>query len=155
MYNSKIGENMTKRISIKKITPSGYKAMMALENYIETTKINPIHRELIKIRASQINGCAYCIDMHTKDARDLGETERRIYAISAWRESPLFSEKEKALFAATDEITNVADHGLSSEAYDNLLKHFDEQTIAEIIMINVTINSWNRIAVSTHMQHEN
>ncbi len=146
---------LTKRIKIKDVTPNGYKAMMALENYIGTVKINPVYREMIKIRASQINGCAYCIDMHTKDAREFGESERRIYALSAWRESPLFNEEERAILAATEEITNISVKGISEETYGNLKKYFDDQTIADIIMINVTINSWNRIAVSTHSQHEN
>ncbi len=143
---------MEKRISIKNVAPDAYKAMMALENYIGTTKINPLYRELVKIRASQINGCAYCIDMHTKDARDLGESERKIYALSAWRESPLFSNEERVLLAATEEITNISVKGLSEETYNNLTKYFDDQTISDLIMINVTINSWNRIAVSTHLQ---
>ena len=144
----------TKRVSVKDAAPKGYKAMLVLEDYMPETKINPIQRELIKIRASQINGCAYCIDLHTKDARDLGESERRIFALSAWRESPLFTEEERAIFAATEEITNISSKGLSDEAYNNLAKYFDESTIADIIMVNVTINAWNRIAVSTHTKSE-
>ena len=146
---------LIKRVKIKDAAPNGYKAMMALENYICNVKMNPIYREMIKIRASQINGCAYCIDMHAKDAKEIGETERRIYALSAWRESPLFSDEERAILAATDEITRISSKGLSEETYNNLKKYFDDRTIADIIMINVTINSWNRIAVSTHSQHEN
>ncbi len=145
---------MTKRIKLKNVAPSAYEAMSALENYIAHAALKPIYRELIKIRASQINGCAYCIDMHTKDARDLGESERRIYALSAWRESPLFSDEERALLAATEEITNISSKGLSEETYDNLKKHFEDRSIADIIMINVTINSWNRIAVSLHTKHD-
>ena len=145
---------MNKRIKIKDVTPEAYKAMMALENYAGSTKINPIHRELMKIRASQINGCAYCIDMHTKNARELGESERRIYALSAWRESPLFSDEERAMLAATEEITNISKKGLTEETYDNLKKYFDDKIISDIIMINVTINAWNRIAVSSHSQFE-
>lgn len=145
----------TKRFRIKNVAPDGYKAVLALENYICNSKLNPVYREMIKIRASQINGCAYCIDMHTKDARELGESERRIYALSAWRESPLFNEEERALLAATEEITNISVKGLSEETYGNLNKYFDQETIADIILINITINSWNRIAVSTHSQHDN
>jgi len=143
---------LTQRMSLKNVNPDGYKAMMALENYIGTVKINPIHREMIKIRASQINGCAYCIDMHTEDARALGETEKRIYALSAWHESPLFTEEERAILAFTDEMANISEKGVTEGTYDNLKKYFDDKTIAEIIMINVTINSWNRIAISTHLQ---
>ena len=104
---------LTKRFRIKEIIPDGYKAVLSLENYICKSKINPVYREMIKIRASQINGCAYCIDMHTKDARELGESDRRIYALSAWRESPLFNDEERALLAATEEITNISDNGLT------------------------------------------
>ncbi len=145
---------LTKRFKIKDITPDGYKAVLALEKYISNSKINPIYREMIKIRASQINGCAYCIDMHTKDARELGESERRIYALIAWRESPLFSEEERALLAATEEITNISIKGLSEETYDNLKNYFNYLEIADIILIVVTINSWNRITVSLHSVFE-
>lgn len=143
---------MQKRIKVDNIVPDGYKAMMALENYVGTTNINPIHREMIKIRASQINGCAYCIDMHTEDAMALGEIEKRIYALSAWRESPLFTDEEKAFLAFTEEMVHISDKGISDETYDNLKKYFNDKSIGEIIMINVTINSWNRIAISTHSQ---
>ncbi len=143
---------LTKRINIKDVTPDGYEAMMALENYIGSVKINPIQREMIKIRASQINGCAYCIDMHTEDARALGETEKRIYALSAWHESPLFTDEERAILAFTDEMAHISVKGVTEATYVNLKKYFDDKTIAEIIMINVTINSWNRIAISTHSQ---
>ena len=145
---------LTKRINIKEVSPDAYKAMMALENYIEKANLNPLYKELIKIRSSQINGCAYCIDMHTRDAKKLGESERRIYALSVWHESPLFSEEERTLLSATDEITNLSIKGLSEETYNNLTKYFDPLAIAEIIMIVITINSWNRIAVSTHMEYE-
>ncbi len=142
----------SKRTSVKEAVPDGYKAMLGLEDYIGATSINPVHREMIKIRASQINGCAYCIDMHTEDARALGETEKRIYALSAWRESPLFTDEERAILAFTEEMANIPVKGVSEDTYYNLKKYFDDKGIGEIIMINVTINSWNRIAVSTHMQ---
>ena len=140
------------RVKVKEAAPDGYQAMMALENYIGTTKINPSLREMIKIRASQINGCAYCIDMHTEDARALGETEKRIYALSAWRESPLFTDEERAVLAFTEEMAQISVKGISEETYDNMKKYFNDKSIAEIIMLNVTINSWNRIAISTHLQ---
>lgn len=144
----------TNRISVKESAPNGYKAMLVLDNYTSETKIEPRFREMIKIRVSQINGCAYCIDMHTKDARSLGESERRIFALSAWHESPLFDEKERAMLAASDEITNISFKGLTEETYANLSKYFDARTIADLILLNVTINAWNRIAVSTHMIFE-
>jgi len=143
-----------KRISVKESAPNGYKAMLVLDDYTSEAKIEPRIRELIKIRASQINGCAYCIDMHTKDSRSLGESERRIYALSAWRESPLFDDKERAMLAATDEMTNISFSGLTEETYVNLSKYFDARTIADLILLNVTINAWNRIAVSTHLKFD-
>ncbi len=143
---------MSNRISLKETAPDAYKAMLGLESFIGKTKLNPIYREMIKVRASQINGCAYCIDMHTRDLREVGDSERRIYAISAWRESPLFNDEERAILAFTDEMAHISVNGISDETYNNLTKYFDDKIIADIIMINITINSWNRWAVSTHLE---
>jgi AhpD family alkylhydroperoxidase len=99
------------------LEPKAYEAMQALENYLETTIVSPIHKELIRIRASQINGCAYCINMHTKDARAIGETEQRIYALNAWRETPFFSPEERAILALTEKITNIK-HGVSDKVME-------------------------------------
>lgn len=142
---------MTKRISIKDLDPEAYKAMIALENYTKTTQVAPRIKELIKIRASQINSCAYCIDMHTEDAIKLGESERRIYLLSAWKESHLFSDEEKAVLQLTEEITNISINGVLDDTYNNVLTHFSENVTAQIIMLIVVINSWNRIAISTRM----
>ena len=139
-----------KRILIKELEPDAYKGMYELESYIRKSQIEPQLRELIKIRASQINGCAYCIDMHTQEAMKLGETQRRIFALSAWKESPLFTEKEKAVLQLTEEVTLISNDGLSDEAYDKVLELFGENVLAQIIMQVIIINSWNRIAVSTH-----
>lgn len=138
-----------RRIDIKLLEPGAYKAMMALENYGKEVELNPLLKELIKIRASQINGCAYCIDMHTEDALKLGETARRIFALSAWKESHLFSEKEKAILYITEEVTEISKNGLTDETYNKAINTFGEQLTAKIIMLIVTINAWNRIAVST------
>lgn len=139
---------MSDRINILKNEPEAYKAMKTLENYIATSKVTPIQKELIKIRASQINGCAYCINMHARDARKIGETEQRIYLLNAWRETSLFTEEEKAILALTEEVTLIA-KGVSDDIYQQAAKLFDEHYLAQIIMIIVTINAWNRIAVST------
>ena len=139
-----------KRILIKELEPDAYKGMYELESYIRKSQIEPQLRELIKIRASQINGCAYCIDMHTQEAMKLGETQRRIFALSAWKESPLFTEKEKAVLQLTEEVTLLSNDGLSDEAYNKVLEFFGENVLAQIIMQVIIINSWNRIAVSTH-----
>lgn len=144
---------MTKRININKTAPAAYKAMMGLENYLANVGISKMLKELIKIRASQINNCAYCIDMHTKDAIKHGETTQRIFLLSAWKETKyFFTEQEQAVLVMTEEITLISQNGLSEEAYENASKFFSESQIAEIIMAIVTINAWNRIAVSTHLQ---
>jgi AhpD family alkylhydroperoxidase len=139
---------MEKRISIKQTEPEAYKAMLALENYLKTSKLTNTHKELIKIRASQINGCAFCINMHAKEARNNGETEQRIYLLNAWREADLFSDEEKALLALTEEVTLIQ-HGVSDETYRQAARFFDENYLAQIIMAIVTINAWNRISVTS------
>ncbi|WP_333600190.1 carboxymuconolactone decarboxylase family protein [Flavobacterium sp.] len=142
---------METRVNILQTQPEAYKAMMGLEKYIASTSLTPIHKELIKMRASQINGCAFCINMHTRDARKLGETEQRIYLLNAWRETQLYTEEEQAILAMTEEVTLIQNH-LSKATYDNARKLFDEKYIAEIIMMITTINAWNRIAIATEMQ---
>lgn len=144
---------MQKRINIKALEPNAYKAMSALEEYMRNAQIDPAHRDLIKIRASQINGCAYCIQLHTTEARKAGESEQRLYALSAWWESPLFSEEERVLLKLTEEVTLISEGGVSDETYERALQYFDENVLAQIIMQIVTINAWNRIAVSTHRVH--
>src|SRR5438105_3660493 len=110
---------MQSRFNMGKVQPAAYEAIDALDNYVQQTSIDPKHRELIKIRASQINGCAYCLNSHSKDARKLGETEQRIYVLSAWREATnLFTEEEQAILALTEEVTCIADHGVSGAVYD-------------------------------------
>jgi AhpD family alkylhydroperoxidase len=139
---------MEKRINITMLEPDAYKAMSGLESYIRHSKLPALLREMIKIRASQINGCAYCIDMHTREALQLGETQRRIFALSAWKESPLFSQEERAVLQLTEEVTQISKNGLSQETYNKVLKFYSENELAQIIMQVIIINSWNRIAVS-------
>lgn len=142
---------MSNRIKINEVKPAAYTAMLALEKYIESTSLTKKHRELIKIRASQINGCAYCINMHTIDARNAGETEQRIYALSAWRDTPFFDEQERALLALTEEVTLISNH-VSDATYNNASAVFDQAYLAEIIMAIITINAWNRVAITTGME---
>ncbi|KQO33065.1 hypothetical protein ASF10_19920 [Flavobacterium sp. Leaf82] len=142
---------MKPRIVIPTVAPEAYQALMNLEKYISTTSLTPIHKELIKIRASQINGCAYCINMHTADARKHGISEQRIYLLSAWREADLYTEEEKAILALTEEITMISNH-VSEEVYQNAARLFDEKYLAEIILLIITINSWNRLAIATGMR---
>ena len=140
---------MENRISIYKLEPAAYDAMLVLENYGKKTEVSPILKELIKIRASQINGCAYCIDMHTEDALKIGETARRIFLLSAWREAPVFTEQERIVLQLTEEVTLISKGGLTDETYKKVIGYFGEKTTAQLIMLIVIINSWNRIAVST------
>ena len=142
---------MNTRVNILETQPEAYKAMMGLEKYIASTSLNPIHKELIKLRASQINGCAFCIDMHSKDARKLGMTEQRIYLLNAWKETSLYTEEEKVILAMTEEITLIQKH-LSDATYNKAIELFDENYVAQIIMMITTINAWNRIAIATEMQ---
>ncbi len=143
---------MEKRISIHTLQPQAIQAVRGLEQYIATTQLTTQHKELLKIRASQINGCAFCIDMHTKDALAHGESQQRIFLLDAWRETDLFSEEEKVLLAMTEEITLIHQHGLSDATYAKAQAIFDEQYIAQIIMAVIAINTWNRVAISTRMQ---
>ena len=140
---------MGSRFSMDKANPQSYAAMLALEKYLISTSIDKKFKDLIKIRASQINGCDYCIELHTKEARQHGETEQRINALNAWRDTAFFTPEERAVLAFTEAVTLIADHHVSDEIYDEVRKYFDEAKIAEIIMAIVTINGWNRIMITS------
>jgi len=133
------------------VESAAYRAMLQLERYVRGSGINPALLELMKIRASQINGCAFCIDMHTKDARLNGEKEQRIYALNAWRETPFFTPQERAVLAFTEAVTLIATDSVSDEIYDEVSRYFSDDEIANLLMAIVTINSWNRIAITTRM----
>ncbi|WP_421942073.1 carboxymuconolactone decarboxylase family protein [Pedobacter sp.] len=139
---------MESRINIQKVEPAAYQAMFGLEKYLSTSKVDPILLELIKMRASQINGCAFCLNMHSADARKIGETEQRLYLLSAWRETNLFTEKEQAVIALTEEVTLITNH-VSDATYQKAAGFFNENELAQIIMAIVTINAWNRIAITS------
>jgi alkylhydroperoxidase AhpD family core domain len=141
---------MSNRIKINQVDPKGYEALAQLEKYLQSSSLTKIHKELIKIRASQINGCAYCIDMHTKDARNAGETEQRIYALSAWRDTPFFTREERALLALTEEITLITNH-VKDETYQEALEVFGEAYLAQVILAIIMINSWNRVGVTLQL----
>jgi len=135
-----------------KVQPAAYKAMDALDKYMESTSIDKRHYELIKIRASQINGCAYCVDAHTGDALNLGMEARKLYLVGVWREAPnFFTAEEQLLLAITEEITLIHQHGLSESLYQQALSTFGEEKTAQVIMGIITINAWNRIGVSLNM----
>lgn len=146
---------MEKRINIQELEPQGYGAMFALEKYLSTVAISNTLKKLIKIRSSQLNNCAYCISMHTKEALAHGETQQRIFLLSAWREAPdHFTDQEKVVLEMTEEITLIHKQGLRAQTYQKALEFFSENEIAQLIMGVVTINGWNRIAVSTHLPIE-
>jgi AhpD family alkylhydroperoxidase len=142
---------MESRIVIPNAAPEAYQALMNLEKYISTTSLTTTHKELLKIRASQVNGCAFCINMHTADARKYGETEQRIYLLSAWREADVFTEEEKAILALTEEVTLISNH-VSDEVYQNAARLFDKKYLAELILAIITINAWNRLAITTGLR---
>jgi AhpD family alkylhydroperoxidase len=143
---------MQKRFNFKEVAPNALKAMVGLEMYLSKASIPKTSKELIKIRASQINGCAYCINIHTQDAIKNGETNQRIFLLNAWRETEeIFTEEEKVVLAITEEITLIHQNGLSDETYSTALQFFSETQIADIITAIITINLWNRVVLSTHL----
>ena len=144
---------MSTRINIQQLLPDAFKAMLSLEKYVISSAIPAGHKELIKMRASQLNGCAFCIDMHTRDARKLGETEQRIYLLNAWREvDGLYTDEERALLALTEEITLISKSGVSDETYTNAIALFGDELVGQLIVAIMAINAWNRMAISTNMQ---
>jgi AhpD family alkylhydroperoxidase len=142
---------MNQRVQINKVLPEAYQLLVAFEKYMARTPLTAIRKEMIKIRASQINGCAFCLNMHTKDARKAGETEQRIYTLSAWRDTPYFTEEERAILALTEEVTLISNHHVSDETYQAVAAHFSEEQVAQIIIAIIAINSWNRLAITTGM----
>ncbi|MDR6966015.1 AhpD family alkylhydroperoxidase [Flavobacterium arsenatis] len=142
---------METRVNIFQTQPEAYKAMFGLEKYIASTSLTSTHKELIKIRASQINGCAFCINMHTTDARKQGETEQRIYLLNAWKETTLFTEEERVILEMTEEITLIQKNHLSDATYAKAKNLFTEEYIGNIIMMITIINAWNRIAIATEL----
>lgn len=139
------------RINLAKTAPGAYKVMMAMEAYLDTTPLSKTHRELIKIRASQINGCAYCLDMHTHDARAHGETEQRIYTLSAWRDTTFFTQEEQAILALTEEVTLISQH-VSDATYEKAAAILGDEYLSHVLMSIVAINAWNRIGITTKLQ---
>ncbi len=124
------------------------RAMLNLQKEVESSGLDRTLLELVKIRASQINGCAYCIDMHTKDARAIGETEQRIYGLNAWRETPFYTERERAALEWTEAVTRVADTHVPDEVYERVREQFPEAELVALTFAVVAINAWNRLAIS-------
>lgn len=139
---------MEARLNFAEVSPGAMKAMRELEKFVANSGLERSLYELVKTRASQINGCAYCIDMHTKDARRAGETEQRLYALSAWRETPFFSDRERAALAWTESLTLISENDVSDELYETVSKYFTESERVALTMAIVAINGWNRLAIS-------
>ncbi|MGM7719495.1 carboxymuconolactone decarboxylase family protein [Metabacillus sp. Hm71] len=141
---------MEQRINYMQTNREVFRLMRQLEDYKKTTGFDSKLIELVKIRASQINGCAFCLDMHTKDARAIGETEQRIYCLPAWRESPFYSEEERAALELTEAVTTISANGVPDDLYQRVRKHFDEKQYIDLVTIIITINGWNRLAISAN-----
>jgi len=140
---------MEARLEYRKFSQEPYQAMLALEKYLANCGLDHKFVHLLKLRASQINGCAFCIDMHSLDARAAGETEQRLYALNAWRETPFFTDRERAGLAWIEAVTLVAQTHVPDEVYEEALAHFSEKEIVDLTYLAMTINAWNRLAVAT------
>jgi AhpD family alkylhydroperoxidase len=136
------------RIDVTKVAPGAYQAMGGLQKYVRQSGLEPSLLDLVRMRSSQINGCAYCIDMHSKDARAAGETEQRLYALDAWRETPFYTDRERAALAWTEALTLVSQGHVPDEVYELARKQFSEKEIVDLTLAVVEINGWNRIAIS-------
>jgi AhpD family alkylhydroperoxidase len=143
---------MEKRINIEKTQPSAYKAMYGLVNYLGTSSISKVIRSLVKLRASQINGCALCLEMHTEESLKLNIPFEKLMLLSAWKESSFFSEEERVALAIAEEVTLIHQHGVADDTYQSAISTFGEDGTAQLIMEIVTINAWNRISVSTRQE---
>jgi AhpD family alkylhydroperoxidase len=139
---------MKPRMNFYQAAPDTMKAMMALENQIASSGLEQSLMELVKTRASQINGCAFCIDMHTKDARKRGETEQRIYLLNAWREAPCYTDRERAALAWTEAVTLIAETHAPDDVYNEVRAHFSEAETVNLTMLIGAINTWNRLSIS-------
>ena len=135
------------RLNAKRAVPELYQAMIALDTAVANSDLEPLLKELVKIRASQINGCAYCLNMHTRDALEAGERPERLYVLAGWREAPFYSPRERATLAWCEDLTLLPETGASDEAYAPLEEHFSPEEIVALTLAVVAINGWNRMAV--------
>ena len=139
---------MVARLRYAKAAPGVYQAMLSLEEYVENCGLELPLMRFVQIRASQINGCAYCLDMHTQDARAEGESEQRLYLLSSWREAPFYSERERAVLEWTEALTLIANDHVPDEVYESVRPHFTDEELANLTLAIITINSWNRLNVA-------
>ena len=139
---------MEARLDYERAAPEALRAMAGLERYVHASGLESSLLELVKMRASQINGCAYCLDMHSKDARAAGETEQRLYVLGAWREAPFYTPRERAALAWTEAVTLIGEAGVSDELFATAREHFSDAELVSLTMAVVAINGWNRLAIS-------
>lgn len=139
---------MEQRINYQEIAPKSLKGMYEIEKYVANSQLEESLVQLVKLRASQINGCAYCIDMHTKDARQAGESEQRLYTLSVWKESPFYTDRERAALRWTEALTQISVNDVSDELYESVRRHFAEVDLTALTMAIIAINGWNRLAIS-------
>ena len=139
---------MEPRIDYRRASPGAYRAMLALEDHLHACGLEPRLIHLVKLRVSQINGCAYCLDMHWKDLRALGEDEQRLYSLDAWRETPFYTERERAALEWAESVTRVADTGVADDVFENARRRFSETELVDLTLAIATINAWNRLAIS-------
>ena len=138
---------MTRRIDYRTAAPEGVAAMRGLEAYVRRCGLSQTLLELVRMRASQINGCAYCLDMHSKDARANGETEQRLYVLDAWREAPFYDERERAALEWTEAVTRLSEGGVPDEVYERVRQQFSEKELVDLTVAIIAINGWNRLAI--------
>jgi len=138
---------MTERIDYKKVAPEAYNAMLAIETYVRRSGLEHSLLELVRTRVSQINGCAHCLDMHTKEARTAGETEQRLYLLPAWREAPLYSDRERAALAWAEAVTKISSDDTPDDLYAEVRRHFDDKALVDLTLAIIAINGWNRLAI--------
>jgi AhpD family alkylhydroperoxidase len=136
------------RLAYPKVAPDAFRAMLALEEYARSSGIDPMLLHLVKLRASYLNGCAYCVDMHSKEARASGETEQRIYAIAVWRETPFFTPRERAALAWTEAVTELGREGVPDDVYAVARAQFEEAELVRLTMAIISINGWNRLSIA-------
>jgi len=141
-------ESIEPRIDYRKVAPEAIRALAAVERYARGSNLEPALLELVRLRASIINGCAYCVDMHSKDARARGESEQRLYAVSVWRKAPFFTPRERAALAWTEAVSKVNEDQVPDEVYRLAREHFEERELVDLTMAVIAINSWNRLVIS-------
>lgn len=138
---------MKQRIDYRKAAPDGFAAMRGLESYVRHCGLPRKLVELVKMRASQVNGCAHCLDMHSKDARSIGETEQRLYVLPGWREAPFYDDRERAALEWTEAVTRIADEGMPDDIYERVRRQFSEKELVDLTLAVIAINGWNRLAI--------